>query len=304
MSVSKAVFLLSLFSCNSSFKNNLFKIRTFNLSMKKEKYKPLINSYIPKSLNQQKYVDCLNNDNCKIVIVVGPAGTGKTLFACLKAINLLKAGSINKIVITRPTVTVEEDLGFLPGNINKKMDPWTRPIFDLFSEHYSKAEVDNLLLNGIIEISPLAFMRGRTFKRCIIIADEMQNSSPNQMKMLTTRIGVNTRMIITGDLNQSDLGKDNGLLDVTNKIKLFDKYNNDTGLISYIELNRNDVERSEIVKKMIEIYDYKYIANNETNIKNELVNITEKKEIKVEKVELNNDAALIPKHHLSPNWKL
>ena len=299
MLVSKAVFLLTLFSCNSSFKNNLFKMRTINLSMKKEKYKPLINSYVPKSLNQQKYVDCLNNDNCKIVIVVGPAGTGKTLFACLKAINLLKAGSINKIVITRPTVTVEEDLGFLPGNINKKMDPWTRPIFDLFSEHYSKAEVDNLLLNGIIEISPLAFMRGRTFKRCIIIADEMQNSSPNQMKMLTTRIGINTRMIITGDLNQSDLGKDNGLLDITNKIQLFDKYNNNTGLINYIELNRNDVERSEIVKKMIEIYDYKYVAE-----KNELVNITDKKEIKVEKIELDNDAALIPKHHLSPNWKI
>ena len=128
--------------------------------------------------------------------IIGKAGSGKTLLACQVALDMFFKKMVNKIIITRPLVTVEEDLGFLPGNIVKKMDPWTRPIFDLFSEHYSKAEVDNLLLNGIIEISPLAFMRGRTFKRCIIIADEMQNSSPNQMKMLTTRIGINTRMII------------------------------------------------------------------------------------------------------------
>jgi phosphate starvation-inducible PhoH-like protein len=188
--------------------------------MRKEKKGKINDTYIynARTKNQEKYIDYLNDDDNKLIIAVGPAGTGKTLFACLKAISQLRNGEINKLVITRPVVTVEEDIGFLPGNIVKKMDPWTRPIFDLFLEFFSKTELDNYINANIIEISPLAFMRGRTFKNSFIIADEMQNSSPNQMKMLTTRIGINSKMVITGDLKQTDILKENGLNDLVNKI--------------------------------------------------------------------------------------
>ena len=250
--------------------------------------------YTPKTVNQNKYVNFLNDETNKIIISTGPAGTGKTLFACQKAITQMKSEDINKIIITRPVVTVEEEIGFLPGNIIKKMDPWTKPIFDIFLEYYSKSELDLMLNNGKIEICPLAFMRGRTFKYSFIIADEMQNSSPNQMKMLATRLGINTRMVITGDLNQTDIPKENGLYDF---ISRFEKYN-DTQLIKLIKLETDDIERSEIVKKVIEIYDYKKENTNLVNIKNN--NIYKPNNIKL----YNNDAALIPKHHSTHNFDI
>ena len=212
-------------------------------------------SYSPKGYNQQLYVDTLNSPSNKLLFVVGPAGTGKTMFACLKAAELLKSGEINKVVVTRPIVTVDEDLGFLPGNIAKKMDPWTRPLFDLFLEYYTKSELDNLINTNVLEISPLAYMRGRTFKHSFIIADEMQNSSPSQMKMLTTRIGTNSRLVITGDLEQSDRTTDNGLKDILTK---FNNYKNnhakDDKMIHTITMNDSDIERSAVVRKIIDIY--------------------------------------------------
>ena len=133
-----------------------------------------------------------------------------------------RQGNVNKIILTRPIVPVEEEeLGFLPGNLVKKMDPWTRPIFDIFSEFYQQHEIENMIHCGILEISPLAYMRGRTFKRAFVIADEMQNSTPNQMLMLTTRIGDLSKLVITGDLNQSDRNMNNGLLDIINKLKIY-----------------------------------------------------------------------------------
>jgi phosphate starvation-inducible PhoH-like protein len=189
------------------------------------------------------------------------------MFACLKAIDLLNKHEISKVIITRPVVTVEEELGFLPGNIVKKMDPWTRPIFDLFLEYYSKKELDSMVSENKIEISPLAFMRGRTFKSAFIIADEMQNSSPNQMKMLTTRIGTNSKMVITGDMQQSDLTTNNGLSDLIQKINT---YNNEHAsssidkMIQLITLDGDDIERSAAVKKMIEIYNYKKVENGKS----------------------------------------
>jgi phosphate starvation-inducible PhoH-like protein len=176
----------------------------------------------------------------------------------VKAISLLKSDAINKIIITRPAVSVEEDHGFLPGNINKKMDPWMRPILDIFEEFYSKSEIDLLLKNGNIEISPLAYMRGRTFKNTFIIGDEMQNSSPNQMIMLTTRLGINSKMVLTGDLNQSDKLENNGLKDLLNKVKIYYK----SSMVKFIEFKDDDIERSEIVKEIINIYNYN---NNNRN---------------------------------------
>ncbi len=283
--------------------------------MKKEKPSLKINAlYSPKGVNQKKYVECLNNDNNKIVVVYGPAGTGKTMFACIKAINLLKSGILNKIILTRPVVTVEEELGFLPGNIVKKMDPWTRPIFDIFSEFYSKTEVDNMIYNNVIEISPLAFMRGRTFKNAFIIADEMQNSSPNQMMMLTTRIGTNSRMVITGDLKQTDKISNNGLSDFVQKINTYYSSKNKTNEnnIQLIEFTNSDVERSEIVKNVIDIYNYKkevessiivpHVHIPSSNISVPVTSVpVPKKPKKLVKQPADKDSALIPKEHIPNN---
>jgi len=218
--------------------------------------------YSPKGHNQQLYVDTLNKPSNKLLFVVGPAGTGKTMFACLKAAELLKSGEIKKVVVTRPIVTVDEELGFLPGNIAKKMDPWTRPIFDLFLEYYTKSELDNLINSNVVEISPLAYMRGRTFKHAFIIADEMQNSSPSQMKMLTTRIGTNSRMVITGDLEQSDRTTDNGLKDILTKFNNY-KRNYEDNMIKIVEMQDIDIERSEIVRKIIDVYKCEF-SNSKT----------------------------------------
>ena len=195
--------------------------------------------------------------NDTIVIAVGPAGTGKTLMACNAAINYLNKNKIDKIVITRPVVSVEEDIGFLPGSLSKKMDPWIKPIFDIFEEFYSKSEIMKMVYDGKIEISPLGFMRGRTFKNAFIIADEMQNSSPNQMYMLLTRIGDNSRMVITGDLQQSDKSQNNGLKDLIQKYKTKNNLNN----IILIELNKTDIQRSKLVDEVINLYDNNKFSN-------------------------------------------
>jgi phosphate starvation-inducible PhoH-like protein len=197
------------------------------IQMKKDSF---INSktsfpfYKPKTVNQEVYQRMLMDSKVSILFVLGPAGTGKTMLACNNAIRELKAGNISKIIITRPVVPVEEDIGYLPGSINKKMDPWMRPIFDIFLDFYTQREIDTMMQNNIIEISPLAYMRGRTFKNAMIIADEMQNSSPNQMLMLATRLGTNSKMVITGDLKQTDKqGTLSGLFDVVTKYRAYMK---------------------------------------------------------------------------------
>ena len=154
--------------------------------------------------SQENYLELLKNPRKFIVFAIGPAGTGKTMLAVQMAIKLFKEGAISKIIVTRPAVSVDEEHGFLPGTLNQKMEPWTRPIFDVFEEYYHPREIAEMLEDGVIEISPLAYMRGRTFKNAFVIADEMQNATPSQMKMLLTRLGENSRMVVTGDLNQAD----------------------------------------------------------------------------------------------------
>jgi phosphate starvation-inducible PhoH-like protein len=226
--------------------------------------------YNPRTESQKAYVSALSNEEVPIVFGIGPAGCGKTLFACLSAIEQLKGGKIKKMILTRPIVPVEEEeIGFLPGNLAKKMDPWTRPIFDTLLEFYSQKDLDNMLHNGVIEISPLAFMRGRTFKHSFIIADEMQNSTPNQMLMLTTRIGDNSKMVITGDLKQTDRIQSNGLLDIIEKVESYQKdlmpYNRDTREVFPIKYKKDidivrmtdvDVQRSPIVTRILDIYQH------------------------------------------------
>jgi phosphate starvation-inducible PhoH-like protein len=217
------------------------------------------NVYEPRGTNQIHYVDYLNNQNVSLILGVGPAGTGKTFFACATAVKELQRGNIDKIILTRPVVTVEEDIGYLPGSLINKMNPWTRPIFDILEEYYSLREIDSMIHSGIIEISPLAFMRGRTFKKSFIIADEMQNSSPNQMLMLVTRIGEGSRMVITGDLKQSDRCDDNGLFDLLHKIKSHKRILPE---IKTVHFDRCDVERSHIVSRVLQLYS----DNEERNI--------------------------------------
>jgi phosphate starvation-inducible PhoH-like protein len=295
-------FFFLLFASSYSFKIIKHIRHDLKLYSKKDKSNFLhySHSYTPKNANQEKYFNYLNNNTVNIVVSVGPAGTGKTMFACMKAIELLKSGKLKKIIITRPIVAVEEEeLGFLPGNLVKKMDPWTRPIMDIFMEHYSKTEIDNMIYNNIIEISPLAYMRGRTFKNAFIIADEMQNSSPNQMLMLTTRMGTNSKLVITGDLKQTDRTiNNNGLNDFITKINAYKKQNSNVSDIEIIEFQREDIERSKIVQTVIDIYQSEKVAVKEN------VNVVIIENEKTKKITLDDsDAALIPLRLMSKNHK-
>jgi len=191
-----------------------------NKFLPKKKNRVLI---YPKNLNQETYLLKLQNPQNHIVFAIGPAGTGKTMLACQMAVKLFQEGEVDKIVVTRPAVSVDEQHGFLPGTLQQKMEPWTRPIFDVFEEYYYAKEIENFVKEGVIEISPLAYMRGRTFKKSFIIADEMQNATPSQMKMLLTRLGDGSKMVVTGDLQQADRPTSNGLLEF---LKLYDDFKN------------------------------------------------------------------------------
>lgn len=204
----------------------------------------------PKNASQGLYVNNLNNLNNKIIIATGPAGTGKTLFATEYGLKQFLMGSFEKIIFTRPAVCVDEDLGYLPGTLEEKLAPYIRPIYDILYRFLSQEDVSRLIENKTIEISPLAYMRGRTFKNTWIIADEMQNSTISQMKMLLTRLGENSRMVITGDLEQHDRGTEiNGLHDFLEK---FSKRRSSS--ITSIEFDSNDIERERVVKEVLDIY--------------------------------------------------
>jgi phosphate starvation-inducible PhoH-like protein len=204
----------------------------------------------PKNLNQETYLLKLNDPSKMIIFAIGPAGTGKTMLAVQWAIDQLKYGEADKIIITRPAVSVDEDHGFLPGTLQEKMEPWTKPIMDVFAENYSAREIENFVKEGVIETSPLAYMRGRTFKNAVIIADEMQNATPSQMKMLLTRLGLNSRMVVTGDLQQADRPSNNGLLEF---LGLFNDVRNHR-YVDVCHFTVGDVERHEAVKEILAIY--------------------------------------------------
>jgi phosphate starvation-inducible PhoH-like protein len=201
-------------------------------------------------MNQEEYVATLKNKNKKIIIVSGPAGTGKTLFATEFGVKNFLLGNYEKLIFTRPSVSVDEDLGFLPGSLEDKMAPWIRPIYDILYTFFTPAEVTALLEEKLIEIAPLGYMRGRTFKNAWIVADEMQNSTISQMKMLLTRLGENSRIIVTGDLEQFDRPDNlNGLDDFLSKLR-----GKRSDSISSFEFDREDIQREDVVKEVLEIY--------------------------------------------------
>ena len=204
---------------------------------------------LPRNRSQETYILTLTDPDKDIVFGIGPAGTGKTLLACQVAVKKFLSGEVERIVVTRPAVSADEDLGFLPGTLEEKMAPWTRPIFDVFREYFYANEIEGMIKEGVIEISPLAYMRGRTFKDSYIIADEMQNATPNQMKMLLTRIGTGSKMVVTGDLAQADRLKDNGLIDFTTHL---DK--SEASRISTVYFGHRDIERHEAVTEVLKVY--------------------------------------------------
>ena len=205
---------------------------------------------LPRNLNQERYLLKLLDDRKNIVFAIGPAGTGKTLLAVQTAVKEFKEGKIEKIIVTRPAVSVDEDLGFLPGTLEQKMAPWTRPIFDVLREYFYSGEIESMIQEGVIEISPLAYMRGRTFKHSYIIADEMQNATPNQMKMLLTRLGEGSKMVVTGDLNQADRIDDNGLVDFVTKLE-----QTKSERLDIVKFHKGDIERHEAVGEVLEVYN-------------------------------------------------
>ena len=205
---------------------------------------------LPRSENQKKYFQLLNKKD--IIFANGPAGTGKTFIAVAKAVSLLNEGKIKKIVLSRPAVEAGEKLGFLPGDLKEKVDPFLRPIYDALYTMLPADQVEKKIANNTIEIAPIAFMRGRTLEDCFIILDEAQNTTKIQMKMFLTRLGRNSQMVIVGDSTQIDLvsKQDSGLIDASKKLT-------DIEDIGFIILKENDVVRHDVVKKIIHAYDYK-----------------------------------------------
>ena len=208
---------------------------------------------IPRTYNQNEYFKLLNSKN--IVFAIGPAGTGKTYIAVAKAVSALQNGKVNKIILSRPAVEAGEKLGFLPGDLKEKVDPFLRPIYDALYSMLPFEQVEKKIANNIIEIAPIAFMRGRTLEDCFIILDEAQNATRTQMKMFLTRLGRNSQMVVVGDITQIDLvsEKDSGLKDALKKLTKIED-------IGFVQLNEKDVVRHELVKKIINAY--------EKNIKN------------------------------------
>jgi phosphate starvation-inducible protein PhoH and related proteins len=205
----------------------------------------------PKSLAQEKLILSLLDPATCITVAVGPAGTGKSYLATLAALQALRANKCQKIILTRPAVGVEDEKhGFLPGTLNQKMEPWTRPLLDIIKEFYNPRDVVRLIEDEVIEISPLAFMRGRTFKNAFIVADEMQNATPNQLKMLLTRIGVGSKIVVTGDVEQTDrTSVNNGLLDLCARLNAHGY----PGL-QVCELGARDVQRHPIIASVLKLY--------------------------------------------------
>ena len=203
------------------------------------------------SENKINYVNELNNDT-PIVICTGPTGTGKTYLACHEGINQLE--KYKKIIITRPAVSIHnEQHGFLPGTLEDKMAPWFRPIYDNIEESFGKDYLTYLLKNKIIDICPFAYIRGRTFNNTFVIADEMQNATRMQFQTLLTRIGKDSKMVINGDLQQSDSASNNGLLDFLTKLNYY-SHENDLNYISNVELSDSDIIRHPAIIEILNIY--------------------------------------------------
>ncbi|WP_328996831.1 PhoH family protein [Kribbella sp. NBC_01245] len=202
----------------------------------------------PKTLNQKRYVDAIDKNT--IVFGIGPAGTGKTYLAVAKAVQALQAKEVNRIILTRPAVEAGERLGFLPGTLSEKIDPYLRPLYDALHDMLDPESIPRLMTAGTIEIAPLAYMRGRTLNDAYIILDEAQNTSPEQMKMFLTRLGFGSKMVVTGDITQVDLptGTNSGLRVVQNILEGVQD-------LTFCRLTAHDVVRHKLVGRIVAAYE-------------------------------------------------
>ncbi len=217
----------------------------------------------PKTANQKKYVDAIDENT--ITFGIGPAGTGKTYLAMAKAVAALQAKKVNRIILTRPAVEAGEKLGFLPGTLSEKIDPFLRPLFDALHDMIDVDSIPRLMQTGVIEVAPLAYMRGRTLNDSFIILDEAQNTTPEQMKMFLTRLGFGSKMVITGDVTQVDLpnGVRSGLRIITDILQ-------DVEDISFMELTAEDVVRHRLIGDIVKAYEkYDEIKTAPRNLRNQ-----------------------------------
>ena len=217
----------------------------------------------PKTANQKAYVEAIAENT--ITFGIGPAGTGKTYLAMAKAVAALQAREINRIILTRPAVEAGEHLGFLPGTLSEKIDPYLRPLFDALHDMLDQDAIPKLMQSGVIEVAPLAYMRGRTLNDSFIILDEAQNTTPEQMKMFLTRLGFGSKMVITGDVTQVDLpgGKNSGLATIRKILEGIDD-------ISFMDLTAEDVVRHRLISDIVsayEVYEEKRSANQARIVK-------------------------------------
>jgi phosphate starvation-inducible PhoH-like protein len=213
-----------------------------------------------KTFNQKKYVDAI--DKHTIVFGIGPAGSGKTYLAVAKALQALQEKQVNRIILTRPAVEAGEKLGFLPGTLSEKIDPYLRPLYDALQDMIEPEKIPKLMTNGTIEVAPLAYMRGRTLNDSFIILDEAQNTSAEQMKMFLTRLGFGSKIVVTGDITQVDLpsGTRSGL-------KIVREVLSDVEDLSFVTLTSQDVVRHKLVGKIVEAYDRWDALSSEVNKK-------------------------------------
>jgi phosphate starvation-inducible protein PhoH and related proteins len=206
----------------------------------------------PKNERQNYYLRLMNDIHTHIIIATGPSGTGKTLLAVSKGAEEFQDRHFDRIVITRPAVSVDEEHGYLPGDILEKMDPWMKPITDILKTYFSPQQLEYFMKEEKIEVAPLAYMRGRTFKHSWVIADEMQNATREQVKMLLTRLGEGSKFILTGDLDQHDNGyEENGLAHFMDCLV----HHGATDYIKYLEFKHEDIERHPVVKEVLTIYE-------------------------------------------------
>ena len=201
------------------------------------------------TVQQQQYISVLNNPSHSLVVCTGPAGSGKTMIACKTALEQLKENQVKQIVITKPLVSVEgEDIGFLPGNMRSKMSPWIESYLDIFKDYYTINQLEEMIKKDIIKLAPLAYCRGNTYTNSFVICDESQNTTPNQMKMLLTRIGEKSKMVILGDIDQQDSHGKSGLYD------FITRYHGGNDEIAMVKLTDSDVCRSSLVKYLLTLY--------------------------------------------------